>query len=187
MERPESEGEKFSTWVEAHNKSAGPTTELSLWLYLGLAFCPCLLLLSPAPTPTIWAMVQMTSRYWRRSSEGRPEARNRPLAAPWPPPSWTSYPRPFSSPPRCPLQLSWVMASSKFREPVDEVFGKCCLVLSLAKATWHGEVGGRGLGSLGDFSVCVCVCGGLTSWLFVSTIWMDMPVTTAIFIRIFIY
>lgn len=49
------------------------------------------------------------------------------------------------------------MASSKFREPVDEVFGKCCLVLSLAKATWHGEVGGRGLGSLGDFSVCVCV------------------------------
>lgn len=50
------------------------------------------------------------------------------------------------------------MASSKFREPVDEVFGKCCLVLSLAKATWHGEVGGRGLGSLGDFSVCVCVC-----------------------------
>lgn len=50
------------------------------------------------------------------------------------------------------------MASSKLREPADEVFGKFCLALSLAKATWPLVWGDREE-SLGDFSVCVCeVC-----------------------------
>lgn len=48
------------------------------------------------------------------------------------------------------------MASSKLREPADEVFGKFCLALSLAKAAWPLVWGGWEE-SRGDVSVCVSV------------------------------
>ena len=120
------------TYVETNQLGLGPRESLlsTPWI------CFCLL-----PKPTIWGVVQMVSlqgaggRLVREGEglEGQEQvaigssltATNHGL---FPCYLWFFFLSLLSS------QLSRVMASSKLREPVDEVFGKYCLTLSLAKA-----------------------------------------------------
>lgn len=149
MERPRRvKGRSSVTHVKAHGKSAWiKTAGLGLCLHPGFA---------PAQGCTIWVWLrwplsQGAGRRVLREGE-EPEVQEQvafgsTLAST----NLNLFSTVFFSLPPCSPQLSGVMASSKLREPTDEVFGKFCSAISLAKATWHWGV------PLGT-SVCVYVC-----------------------------